>query len=201
MRLGYDLIVLDMELNHPGVDQETIIEIGAVKFLRDGGIHPVTFSALIYHGRPLQPEIVALTGITDEEIAGKGVLFPEAMREFHTWATSESKNILLAAWGGDVPCLIEHCKKYGTPFPFRRKNIEIKSVGVFLNALHQRKIKSDGLGSMLKGWGLKWNNKYGEHHRALPDAHNTALLLQKWFTFQEEEGQKIVKALGKIGIK
>jgi len=201
MRLGYDLIILDLELNHPGVDQETIIEIGAVKFLRDGGIHPETFSTLINHGGHLQPEIVHLTGITDEEIQDKGGLFPEAMRSFQEWATRETKNVLLAAWGGDVSCLIQHCKKCNYSFPFRRKSIEIKSVMTVFNAFLEKKVFSDGLMSIMNAWGVKWDGRYGAKHRARADAFNTAKLLVALWDFKKEVNEHLKKDLGRLGIK
>jgi len=201
MRLGYDLVILDLELNNPNTGHESIIEIGAVKLLRDGGIHPSMFQRLIKVPEPINPEIVTLCGITDEMIAEEGVPFRQAMEEFKTWATSESKNILLAAWGNDVPYLIQYCKDNSIDFPFRRKSIECKSIVIWLNAMFDRKYKSDGLGSNLDQWRVGMDETYGKKHRALPDSWNTARLLQGIWNHFKEYSENTKKSLAQLGIK
>jgi len=201
MRLGYDLIVLDLEINKPNKPGEKIIEIGAVKFLRDGGIHPTKFQRFIVINEPLEPEITTLTGITDEMLQLDGVPFTEAISHFHKWATAESKNILLAAWGGDVPYLIQYCRDKGVAFPFRRKSIEVKSIVIWLNAMFDRKYKSDGLGSNLDQWQVGEDESYGKKHRALADAWNTARLMQGIWEHYKENSEKVKKALAQLGVK
>ena len=198
MRLGYDLIVIDLELNQPS---EKVIEIGAVKFLRDGGIHPSKFQRLILIDEPLDPYIINLTGITELELRNDGIPLAEAMQHFEKWATADSKNLLVASWGGDVPFLRQYCEKHKVPWPFRRKSIDVKSICIWLNAMFDRKYKSDGLGSNLEQWGLGLDETYGKKHRALADAWNTARLMQGWWQHYSEQSDKIKKSLAQLGIK
>ena len=201
MRTGSDFIVIDLELSHPGEPNETIIELGAVKFLRDGGIHPETFTALIKHGGHIQPEIVQLTGITDEEMAAKGKMFPTVMAAFERWAHQGGKNVLLAAWGGDVNELHDACKRSGIEFPFRRKSLEIKSVMIMMSAFLGVKTASDGLKTIMKAWQVPWDSLYGAPHRALADAFNTARLLRAVWEAKKDIEDRFGKLGQKIGAK
>lgn len=201
MRFGFDIVVLDLELNNPNQDNETIIEIGAVKFLRDGGIHPSIFTRVISIEEPLSPYIIELTGITDQEIRNSGVSLAEAMNDMEAWAKTESKNIVLGSWGSDVHYLRQYCKDRGINWPFRGKAIDVKSIAIWLNAMFNLPRKSDGLGSTMGAWELEFDTQYGQRHRALPDAYNTALLMQRFLSAHKDEGDKILKSLSKLGIK
>ena len=201
MRTGSDYIVIDLEINNPGSDHETIIELGAVKFLRDGGIHPETFTALIKHGGHIQPEIVQLTGITDEEMARDGKVFPTVMAAFERWAHQGGKNVLLAAWGGDVNELHDACKTAGIDFPFRRKNLEIKSVMMIMSAFLGVKTASDGLKTIMKAWQVSWDSAFGAPHRALADAFNTARLLRAVWEAKDNIENRFLNLGLKIGVR
>lgn len=209
MRLPYDIIIFDLEANQPS---DKIIEIGAVKFLRDGGIHPEKFSTLvkidetlgvcnggkIVDGENQGKTITELTGITDEMLSSAPE-FPEAAEKFEKWAFSGSKNFILAAWGNwDVPCLRAEYERFQRPYPFRGKSFDIKSMVVWSSCMFGKKWKSDGMGSMLKCWELPFE---GSQHRAKDDAFMTARLLQKVWKFYEENGEKIIKNLKQLGIK
>lgn len=61
-------IALDLETTGVDPHRDAIIEVGAVKFRGEQVLEE--FSGLVNPGRPLPAEIVALTGITDEELAG-----------------------------------------------------------------------------------------------------------------------------------
>lgn len=209
MRLPYDIVILDLEANQPS---DKIIEIGAVKFLRDGGIHPDRFSALVQIDEPLGvcnggvivdgknqgKTITELTGITDEMLAS-APSFNEAAEKFEKWAFSGSKNFILAAWGNwDIPCLRNEYNRFSRPYPFRGKAFDIKSMVVWTSCLYSKKWKSDGMGSMLKCWEMSFE---GNQHRALDDAYMTAKLLQKVWQHHEQHGEKIIKNLKQLGIK
>lgn len=200
MRFAYDIIVIDIELNAPNTPQEEIIELGAVKFLRQGDIHPIKFSKLILPTNPLSEDIIKLTGITEEEMISNGLPLIEVMQDFEKWAKSESQNIVLAAWGGDVPYLRQYLNQKGITWNFRGKNLDIKSMAVLLNTLYSMPVKSDGLGSIFKSWGMEFDTSLGQRHRALPDALNTALLLNKFMTNHKEQSEQVFKALKKVGI-
>ena len=180
-KLPYDLIVLDLEMNQPS---GTIIEIGAVRFLRDGGIHPDKFDVIVNPheklgvcdgGRNGAMTITELTGIT-QEMVDEAVDLEEAIEQMHQWVLKESKNVVLAGWGGDPYWLRTEVIKNGIQYPFRNKSFDVKSMVVFISALMGKKHKTDGLGSMMKCYELKFE---GNQHRADADAYNTARLLQK----------------------
>ncbi|HEY77220.1 MAG TPA: DEAD/DEAH box helicase [Thermoflexia bacterium] len=59
-------VALDLETTGTDPERDAIIEIGAVKFRGDQVLEE--FHTLVNPGRPLPPEIVALTGITDEDL-------------------------------------------------------------------------------------------------------------------------------------
>jgi ATP-dependent DNA helicase DinG len=59
-------VALDLETTGIDPDRDAIIEIGAVKFRGDQVLEE--FVALVNPGRPIPSEIVALTGITDEDL-------------------------------------------------------------------------------------------------------------------------------------
>jgi len=61
-------VALDLETTGTDPDRDTIIEIGAVRFRGEEVL--AEFHTLVNPGRPLPPEIIALTGITDEDLFG-----------------------------------------------------------------------------------------------------------------------------------
>lgn len=193
-RLSYDIIILDLEANQPS---SKIIEIGAVRLLRDGGIHPNKFQTFVKIDEPLQKFIINLTNITENDLKDAPE-FAEAFKMFEDWAYSESRNILLSAWGGwDIPLLRKHCEDHGVKYSFRGKTMDIKSIVVFLSMLYGKRLGSDGLGKALKKWEVKFE---GRKHRADADAYNTAKLIQKIWYHHVDQGQKIIKALNQLGI-
>jgi len=201
MKLPYDVIVLDLEINYPNdPTKEEIIELGAVRFNRDGTIDPVPFTALITVSKPLQQEIIELTGITQEEMDSKGRCLIEVMYDFELWATKKTKNIVLGAWGADIPYLQKYLDVNLVQYNFRRKFFEAKSAMTFINALTGKK-PSNGLGGMLLAWGLEFDPLYGKQHRALADAYNTAKLLAKVGQDFNIAGLVILDKLEVLGIK
>jgi len=202
-RLPYDLVVFDLEANQPS---SKIIEIGAVKFMRDGTININKFSQLVKIDEPLgscqtkngATTISELTGITQKMLDTDGVSFPEALAAFKAWAFSESSNILLASWGAwDAPCLRNNCDAHKLQYPFRGKSMDLKNIGIWMNMVTGKKAKADGLGSMMARWDLDF---VGQKHRACDDAYNTARLLQTWWDYYRDQGEQILIALRKLGI-
>jgi len=63
-----DLVVVDVETTGWLADSASITEIGAVRLARDQPARE--FSALVNPGTPIPPDITALTGITDDMVAG-----------------------------------------------------------------------------------------------------------------------------------
>jgi DNA polymerase III epsilon subunit family exonuclease len=63
-----DLVVVDVETTGWLADSASITEIGAVRLAKDQPVRE--FSALVNPGTPIPPDITALTGITDDMVAG-----------------------------------------------------------------------------------------------------------------------------------
>lgn len=197
MRLKYDLIVFDLEANQPS---GKIIEIGAVKFTREGEIKD-QFQVFVNPLEKMDPYVRKLCGITDADVQG-GVDLATAVSQFYAWATAESKNVLLCAWGNyDIAELRQQCKEERIEFPFRGKGIDAKSVAVWVTAMMKKPISSDGLTTMMNGWGVLFDNALGNRHRGLGDAYNTARLLQRIWREYEEKTIMLRKGLEDLGVK
>ena len=63
-----DYVALDLETTGLSLDSDVIIEVGATRFDREGRAE--TFTTFIDPGRPIPPEIRALTGISDADVTG-----------------------------------------------------------------------------------------------------------------------------------
>jgi DNA polymerase III subunit epsilon len=74
-------VVADLETTGLRAEESDILEFAAVQVGADGAIQAV-FSMLVNVGRPLPPEIVRLTGITDEDVAREGRPIVEALGAF-----------------------------------------------------------------------------------------------------------------------
>jgi DNA polymerase-3 subunit epsilon len=73
-----DFVIVDVETTGWLHEQAAITEIGAVRLT--GGRVTAEFSALVNPGRPIPPDIIALTGITDEMVGQAppiGAVLPE----------------------------------------------------------------------------------------------------------------------------
>jgi len=187
-KFKYDLIVLDLEMNQP---TRSIIEIGAVKLLRDGTISKDHFSSVVNPKEGLglctakgrgRITITELTGITQQEVDSAQML-GNVVERFHKWATQDSPNIILAGWGGDPQWLLSEVVSKELSYPFRRKSLDVRSMVVFYSSLIRRKYDSDGLEALMRAWKLE---PEGNAHRALPDALNTARLLQKVIRYHRD---------------
>jgi inhibitor of KinA sporulation pathway (predicted exonuclease) len=179
MKFPFDIVSLDLEINNPDDLSAEILEIGAVKVKRDLSIDPETFSCLIKGSSPVNPYVTNLTGITNEMVDREGVKLATALAYLHGWAHKPTTNIVLAAWGSDISYLRSAAERRGIKWPFRGMSLDIKSMALLAEALFNRKPRSQGLRSFLQNWGLEFDPTYGPQHRALPDAYNTARILQR----------------------
>lgn len=201
MRFGYDIIVLDLELNDPGGPNEEILEIGAVELSRDVYVSDRKFSRLVKLSRPVSQEISALTGITQEEIDALSCPLSEVIRDFQLWAKDKTSNVVLAGWGNDVSYLRRYCEQRQVPWPFRGKSLDLKSAAIWLAMLFDLRPTSDGLSGIMRAADLQWDDLAGKPHRALPDALNTARLMQNLANRYKSVGKATLTFLSTIGIK
>lgn len=194
MRLGYDLIVFDLEANQPS---GKIIEIGAVKLTRIGKIEESKFQSFVNPDETINDYIVNLCQLSpnDLNLISTAPSFDEALRKFYEWATKISKNVVLCSWGNyDIAELKQQTKK----FPFRGKSVDAKSIAMWVSLMFGRKIGSESLEGMLKDWNVQ---QVGQKHRALFDAYNTASLLQAIWEFHETMAELVIDNLKGLGIK
>ncbi len=106
-----EIVCFDLETTGLDKRKEVIIEIGAA-VLKNGEIID-TFDTFVSPGRILNPDIIRLTGITDEMLVGAPSQ-EEALRSFLDFVGDRP----LAAHNAefDMGFLSVGCKKYGIPF-------------------------------------------------------------------------------------
>ncbi len=168
-----EIVCFDIETTGLNKKYEVIIEIGAV-VLKNGEITE-TFNTFVSPGRLLSPEIVRLTGITDEMLEGAPSQ-KEALEAFLAFAGDRP----LAAHNAefDMGFIAAGCRKYGLPF----HNPSVDSLILAQNLLPDLgKYKLDIVADHLK---LPAFN----HHRASDDAATVAYMLPPFFRMMEELG-------------
>ena len=168
-----EIVCFDIETTGLKVTQEAITEIGAVR-LRNGEIVE-TFQTFVDPERRLTPEIIGLTGITDDMLLGAPKL-KDALTAFLAFAG----NAPLAAHNAefDISFIRAGCQKCGIPF----EPTYIDTLILAQNLLPGLgKYKLDIVADHLQ---LPQFN----HHRASDDAVPVAQMLTKFFPMLEERG-------------
>ena len=168
-----EIVCFDIETTGLKVTQEAITEIGAVR-LRNGEIVE-TFQTFVDPERRLTPEIIGLTGITDEMLRGAPKL-KDALTAFLAFAGDAP----LAAHNAefDISFIRAGCQKCGIPF----EPTYIDTLILAQNLLPGLgKYKLDIVADHLQ---LPQFN----HHRASDDAVPVAQMLTKFFPMLEERG-------------
>ena len=168
-----EIVCFDIETTGLKVTQEAITEIGAVR-LRNGEIVE-TFQTFVDPERRLTPEIIGLTGITDEMLRGAPKL-KDALTAFLAFAGDAP----LAAHNAefDISFIRAGCRKCGIPF----EPTYIDTLILAQNLLPGLgKYKLDIVAEHLQ---LPQFN----HHRASDDAVPVAQMLTRFFPMLEQRG-------------
>ena len=168
-----EIVCFDIETTGLKVTQEAITEIGAVR-LRNGEIVE-TFQTFVDPERRLTPEIIGLTGITDDMLRGAPKL-KDALTAFLAFAGGAP----LAAHNAefDISFIRVGCRKCSIPF----EPTYIDTLILAQNLLPGLgKYKLDIVAEHLQ---LPQFN----HHRASDDAVPVAQMLTKFFPMLEERG-------------
>ena len=168
-----EIVCFDIETTGLKVTQEAITEIGAVR-LRNGEIVE-TFQTFVDPERRLTPEIIGLTGITDDMLRGAPKL-KDALTAFLAFAGDAP----LAAHNAefDISFIRAGCRKCSIPF----EPTYIDTLILAQNLLPGLcKYKLDLVAEHLQ---LPQFN----HHRASDDAVPVAQMLTKFFPMLEERG-------------
>lgn len=168
-----EICCFDIETTGLKVASDAITEIGAV-ILKNGEITD-TFQTFVDPERRLSPEIIGLTGITDDMLRGAPKL-SDALRAFLAFAGTRP----LAAHNAefDISFIRAGCRKCGIPF----EPTYLDSLIFAQNLLPELgKYKLDIVADHLQ---LPQFN----HHRASDDAVPVAQMLAKFFAMLEERG-------------
>lgn len=110
-------IVMDLETTGVHHSQDTIIEFGAIKI--EDGVQTESFSRLVRCERPLPPQIVSLTGITDALLREQGIALEQALAEFLDFIGSEK--LVGYNLSFDLDFLRKACKQFDQKFPSNQR--------------------------------------------------------------------------------
>ena len=160
---------LDLEMNQPS---GRIIQIGVSVGDLITGEKLGAFDKLVSPGEALAPRIVTLCGITEQDIADKGVSLSEAYRELQEFLApfSEVRQLNPLTWGGgDSMTLRSQAGVQDERWLFGRRWIDVKTVYTAWQHSQGREAIG-GLSTSLKRMGLKFE---GRPHSAEADAWNT----------------------------
>ncbi len=175
-----EYVAFDIETTGLRVRDNAIIEIGAV-VIQDGKIGD-RFQTFVDPGRYLTPEIISLTGITDNML--KGAPKPEdALRDFLAFAGDRPLVAHNAEF--DVGFIREGCRKAGLDFD----PTYVDTLILAQNLLPELgKYKLDIVAEHLKLPAF-------QHHRASDDAATCGLFLPHFFKRLEEMGVHSLQAI------
>ena len=175
-----EIVCFDIETTGLNVKYEAITEIGAV-ILKDGKITD-TFQTFVNPNRRLHPEIIGLTGITDEML--RDAPQPrEALEKFLAFAGDRP----LAAHNAefDIGFIRENCKKEGLPFDPTYIDSLILAQNLLQDLTH---FKLDTVAERLK---LPAFN----HHRASDDGATVGYMLVPFFEMLRERGLSCIQQI------
>ncbi len=162
-----DVAFVAFDVETTGLDPRTedIIEVGAVKFDRDGVVDE--YQRLVNPGRPIHPDAVAVHGITDEMVASSPPI-------------SEILPDVVELFGASA--LIAHNAPFDIGFfdsAFARAGVEPPGNSIVCTLRLARAVfpgkRKYGLEALVRNLGIA----PGAHHRALADAIHTAELFRR----------------------
>lgn len=178
--LDADMVVVDIETTGLNANTDKIIEVGAVKI--HGGQCISTFSSFINPHGAIPPEIVNLTGITDDMVCSAPDE-DEVLRQFKDFVG----DAVLVAHNAqfDLGFIRQHGQKYGLTFDNPVLDTLTLARQLFKGLKHYR---LDTLASHLH---ISMDN----HHRAVDDARTAASILVKCLEQVSAKGCTAIKDL------
>jgi DNA polymerase III epsilon subunit family exonuclease len=175
-----EFVIVDVETTGWSPAEAGITEIGAVRM--SGGQIRAEFSTLVNPGQPIPPDIVALTGITDEMLTAAPPP-AAALASFLDFA----QGAVLTAHNApfDVSFLAAACASCGLPGPAgpALDTVVLDTVVLDTVALARRLLATGGLAAddvpncKLSTLAAYFGAPPGPQHRALADARATAAVL------------------------
>lgn len=183
--LGTDseYVVFDIETTGLSAARDEIIEIGAVR-VKDRQIVD-SFHTMVKPERKLTPEIVSLTGITDEMLSDAPAL-SDVLGDFLDYVG----DLPLAAHNAqfDVSFIKEACKK--RKLPFHHTVVDTLA----LSRLLLGELKKHKLNIVASHLGIRLKN----HHRADDDAAAAAEIMIRLFGILEQRGVSELNDIGRL---
>lgn len=163
------LIALDLEMNQPS---GKIIQIGAVIGNVLTGDILAKFDQFVDPLEPLAPQIITLTGITQQQLDNSCVPLPEAYAKLVTFRNSHKVFINPLTWGGgDSQELRQQLGEQSEPWIFGRRWIDVKTLYQSYRIANYKPVQG-GLAKAMTKFGLQFR---GQKHNACDDALNTFL--------------------------
>ncbi|MBQ8309771.1 MAG: PolC-type DNA polymerase III [Clostridia bacterium] len=182
-----ECVVFDIETTGLSVQNCKITEIGAVK-IKAGKVLD-RFNTFVDPECPIPAEIVKLTGITDEMVAG-APKYPEALRSFFDFIGNDTEK-------KPLPLLIAHNANFDIGFirhfakeaglPFENPYLDTVALSRHINP----ELKKHTLDSIADAYHLGEFN----HHRACDDAEMLAMIYFRMIELMEKSELKDLKAL------
>jgi inhibitor of KinA sporulation pathway (predicted exonuclease) len=158
-------VALDLELNQPS---NSIIQIGwAIGNIKSGEVVE-TGERIVYTSETINPEIVELTKITDEQVA-KGVPLDVAYNDMLSRCLNWDCFINPITWGGGDSQLLKDQLPPGVKWKFGRRWIDAKTLYCSWRLAHLQE-PTGGLAKAMTKLGLAFQ---GRKHHAVDDAFNT----------------------------
>ena len=179
LNLKKPLVIFDLETTGLDLVNDRIIQLSFIKVLPDGIEERCNY--LVNPGRPIKPEITALTGISDETVA--------AAPTFKQLAATLQQKFTGCDFAGfnsnhfDIPLLAEEFLRAGVDFDFSRCRL-IDAQTIF------HKMERRNLAAAYKFYvGRKMEDDF-EAHRADQDTEATYRVLQAELDHYTEEHQR-----------
>ena len=182
-------IALDLEMNQPS---NRIIQIGAAIGTYKDGDPIETFSAFINPFEVLDPRIIELTGITQDQVNNQGVNLGQGFDLLLTFMKDKGVFINPVTWGGAdgaelekqlVSYPISPCGmcwgREPTQSIFGHRWLDAKTLYAAYRIANGRQ-PSGGLSRAMTHLGLAFK---GRKHNAMDDAYNTLVMFRKMVSF------------------
>ena len=185
------LISLDLEMNNlPEVGTMKIIEIGYTIFDPRKKKIDKTASIIVNPNEALNPDIIELTGIT-QEMVDVGVTLQEAYAQMVADINDYQCTRHSVEWGTDAIWLRDQLGIAKRDYVFRERSYDVKSLyQMYMSMKPQGKVHA-GLGKALAAVNLGWEDTCGKPHRAVADSLNTVRmylhLVEKMVMFDRVE--------------
>ena len=162
-------VCLDFETTGLSGSKDNVTEIGAVKVL-DGEVVQ-RFSTLVNPGRPIPPRVVALTGITNQDLRERGIPKPRLCRDVAELIAGERTLLLAYNAHFDLSFLFYTLVKDGDAAILKGKDkLDL------LTVYRDRRAFPHRLASAIEAYNLQ--DQVQNSHRAIDDVLATVAVLE-----------------------